>query len=99
MKKCSEVWAGKVIKDAVKPIRKLTNIRKIAMIQGVIESEIRPLLAADGGDVELIDVDRNKVLLSLRGTCSGCLMADITLNKIEKKLKEHVSDELTVEIA
>lgn len=95
----NEIWAGKVTKEAVRPIKKLTNIRKIAMIQGVIESEIRPLLAADGGDVELVDVDRNKVLLSLRGTCSGCLMADVTLNKIEKKLKEHVSDELTVEIA
>jgi NifU-like protein len=94
----NEVWSGKVLKVAVKPKRKLTNIQKIAMIQGVLETEIRPLLEKDGGDVELVDVDRNKVTLSLRGTCTGCLMADVTAKNIEKKLREHVSDDLAVEI-
>ncbi len=64
----------------------------------IIEKEIRPLLQADNGDVELIDVDGNNVILSLRGTCSGCLMSDVTVTNIEKKLKELVSEELTVEI-
>ncbi|HDH53208.1 MAG TPA: Fe-S cluster assembly protein NifU [Nitrospirae bacterium] len=93
-----EVWAGKVVKEAVKPKKKLTNIQKIAMIQEVMETEIRPLLQADGGDVELIDVEGNKILVSLRGTCTGCLMADVTLKNIEKKLKELVDKELVVEV-
>ena len=93
-----EVWAEKVVEEAVKPKKKLTNIQKIAMIQEIMEREIRPLLQADGGDVELIDVEGNKVIVSLRGTCTGCLMANVTLKNIEKKLKELVNEELVVEV-
>ncbi len=92
-----EVWADKVIEEAVKPKKKFTNIKKIAMIQEIIEKEIRPLLQADGGDVELIDVDGNKVIVSLRGMCTGCLMADVTIKNIEKKIKELVDEDLMVE--
>ncbi len=87
-----------VVENRPAPKRKLTNIQKIAMIQEVMEKEIRPLLQADGGDVELIDVDGSRVILSLRGACTGCLMAEITLNKIEKKLRELINENLTVEI-
>lgn len=93
-----EVWAGEVIGEAVKPKRKLTNIQKIALIQETIEREIRPLLQADNGDIELIDIDGNRVIISLRGTCTGCLMADITVKNIEKKLKELINEELVVEV-
>lgn len=92
-----EVWAEKAVEEAIKPEKKLTNIQKIAMIQEIIEKEIRPLLQADGGDVELIDVDGNKVIVSLRGMCTECLMADVTIKNIEKKLKELISEELMVE--
>jgi NifU-like protein len=93
-----DVWAEKVVEDVVKPKKKLTNIQKIAMIQEITEREIRPLLQADGGDVELIDVDGNKVILSLRGTCTGCLMSEVTVRNIEKKLRELVSEDLVVQI-
>ncbi|MEW6600248.1 MAG: Fe-S cluster assembly protein NifU [Nitrospirota bacterium] len=93
-----EVWAEKVPGEAVKPKRKLTNIQKIALIQETIEREIRPLLQADNGDVELIDVDGNRVIISLRGTCTGCMMAGVTVKNIETKLKELVSGDLTVEV-
>ncbi len=93
-----DLWDGKVAAESAKPGRKLTNIQKIAMIQEVIETEVRPLLEKDGGDVELVDVDRSKVIVSLRGSCTGCLMADVTLKNIEKKLKEHVSEDIIVEI-
>lgn len=94
----NEVWAEKVAEEAVKPRKKLTNIQKISMIQEIIETEIRPLLEKDGGDVELVDVDRNKVIVTLRGTCTGCMMADVTVKNIEKKLKELVDESLVVEI-
>ena len=93
-----EVWTEKVIKETAKPKKKLTNIQKIAMIQEIIEKEIRPLLQADGGDLELVDVDGNKVIVSLRGMCTGCVMSDVTVKNIEKKLKELVSGELTGEV-
>lgn len=93
-----EVWGEKKIKDITKPKKKLTNIQKIAMIQEVIQKEIRPLLQADGGDLELVDVDGNRVIVSLRGMCTGCLMSDVTVKNIEKKLRELVSEELAVEV-
>jgi NifU-like protein len=92
-----KVWADAEPSADLRPKKKLTNIGKIAMIQDVIEREIRPLLEADGGDVELVDVDGSRVILSLRGTCTGCVMADVTKRNIEKKLQELVSDDLRVE--
>jgi len=54
--------------------------------------KIRPMLQADGGDVELVDVDDQGVVsVRLQGSCAGCPMSQITLkNGIEKHLKEHV---------
>ena len=53
--------------------------------------EIRPMLQADGGDVELIEVKDGIVRLKLVGACSGCAMAKMTLKMgIEKRLKEKV---------
>ncbi|GBE06642.1 MAG TPA: Fe-S cluster assembly protein NifU [Nitrospirae bacterium] len=92
-----EVWAGKADEKALKPGKKLTNIRKIALIQDIVEKEIRPGLQAHGGGVELIDVDADRVIVSLRGMCTDCLMADVTIKEIEKKLRELVSEKLTVE--
>lgn len=53
--------------------------------------EIRPILQADGGDVELIGVEDGVVKLKLVGACSGCAMAKMTLKMgIERKLREKV---------
>jgi Fe-S cluster biogenesis protein NfuA len=56
--------------------------------------EIRPLLQADGGDVELIEVsDDGTVKLKLLGACGHCPMSTMTLKMgIEKRLKERVSE-------
>jgi len=87
-----------VEKPVEKKPRKLTNIEKIAKIQETINNEIKPSLVKDGGDVELIDVDGNKVLVALRGACSSCPSADVSLRyAIEHKLKEYVSEDLVVE--
>jgi NifU-like protein len=93
-----EEWAERVVEKVTAPRKKLTNIQKIAMIQDVMEKEIRPLLQADNGDAELIDVDGKKVIISLRGSCTGCMMADVTVKNIEKRLKELVSEELEVTV-
>jgi NifU-like protein len=63
----------------------------------VIESEIRPRLQADGGDIELIDIDGNKVIVALRAMCVACPMGGVTLKGIEEKLRELVSSDIVVE--
>ena len=60
--------------------------------------EIRPMLQADGGDVELVEVKDGVVRLKLVGACSGCAMAKMTLKMgIEKRLKEKVPQVKEVE--
>ena len=55
--------------------------------------QIRPALQADGGDVELVDVNDGIVKLRLQGACAGCPMATMTLQHgIERVLKEQVPD-------
>jgi NifU-like protein len=78
--------------------KKLTNIQKIKMIEDVLEREIRPALRKDGGDIELIDVDGDFVLVSLRGACVSCAASQTTLKDyVEKKLREQVLETLVVE--
>lgn len=77
---------------------KLTNLQKIRLIEETIQREIRPALQHDGGDLELIDVVGNRVMVSTRGACASCAAAQITLKDfVEAKLKELVAPELQVE--
>lgn len=63
----------------------------------VIE-KIRPMLVADGGDVELVDVEDGVVKVRLRGACVGCPAAAATLHGgIEKMLMEEVEGVVRVE--
>ena len=78
--------------------KNLTNIKKIQLIGQTINEQIRPVLRADGGDIELIDVENNKVIVAFRGMCAQCKMADFTIKDVvQAKLREFVSDDITVE--
>jgi NifU-like protein len=82
---------------APKPTR-LTNVQKMKLIEETLEREIRPALKADGGDIDLIDIEGNKVLVALRGACSSCRAAEVTLKDyVETKFKEFVSPDIIVE--
>jgi Fe-S cluster biogenesis protein NfuA len=60
--------------------------------------QIRPMLQANGGDVELVEIDGGTVKVKLTGACGSCPMAAMTLkNGIEVKLKEMVPEVETVE--
>ena len=56
--------------------------------------EVRPMLAADGGDVELIGVtDDGKVTLKLTGACGSCPMSQMTLKMgVERIIKKKVPE-------
>jgi NifU-like protein len=83
----------------VKPEKKkLTNIQKIKLIEETLGREIIPALKADGGDLDLIDVEGSKVFVALRGKCSFCPSSEFTLKQyVELKLREFVSDDIEVE--
>ena len=56
--------------------------------------KVRPFLQRDGGDVELVDVtDSGVVKVRLKGACSGCPGAKITLKQgVERMLKQEIPE-------
>lgn len=61
-------------------------------VQTVID-RIKPMLQADGGDVELVDCVDGVVTVRLKGACAGCPMSRMTLrNGIERALKSEVPE-------
>ena len=76
----------------------LTPTQKILKISKVIEQQISPELQKDGGDIELVDIDGNKVKVKLTGMCQGCKNAKMTIKSfVESILKEKVDSNLEVE--
>ena len=62
--------------------------------------QIRPHLQADGGDVELVDINNGVVTVKLTGACHGCPMSQMTLkNGVERILKENIPEIKSVEAA
>ena len=59
---------------------------------------VRPALQADGGDVEYVDFNDGVVKVRLKGACSGCPMATLTLkNHIERLLVSKIPEVKAVE--
>ena len=61
-------------------------------------NDIRPSLQADGGDVELVDVEDGIVKVRLTGACGGCPMSQMTLKQgIERYIKKLIPEIISVE--
>jgi Fe-S cluster biogenesis protein NfuA len=55
--------------------------------------EIRPFLQADGGNIELIDVQEGIVKVKLVGACGSCPMSQLTLKRgVEARLKAQIPE-------
>ncbi|MCK5785131.1 MAG: NifU family protein [Candidatus Sabulitectum sp.] len=60
--------------------------------------EVRPMLQADGGDIEFVAIDDKVVQVRLQGSCNGCAFATMTLQfGVEKSLKKYFPDMERVE--
>ena len=66
-------------------------------VQKALE-ELNPRLQADGGDIELVAVEKDTVKVRLQGACAGCPMAALTLKQgVERIIKAKVPEIRTVE--
>ncbi|MFQ6064529.1 MAG: NifU family protein [Candidatus Bathyarchaeia archaeon] len=60
--------------------------------------ELRPRLQADGGDIELMEIDQGVVKVRLKGACAGCPMSMMTLKAgVEQYLKKGIPEVVRVE--
>ncbi len=76
---------------------KLTHTQKVIKINNIIENQIAAELRKDGGDIQLIDVEGDKVFVKLKGCCSKCKNSVITLkNFVEATLREALENEIEV---
>jgi len=76
---------------------KMTFLQKARRIEEVINDEIAPALMRDGGDIELVDINGDEVLVTLKGACATCPSAKRTLaDFVTEKLRELVSESITV---
>ena len=58
---------------------------------------VRPSLQNDGGDIEFVKMEDNKVFVRLQGACAGCMYSEITLkNGVDNMLKYSVDEKLEV---
>ncbi len=84
-------------KEAAKEESTLSPAQKILKINNIIENQISPELKKDGGDITLVDIQENKVLVKLRGRCSGCKNSHLTLKAfVETTLKDAVDKNIEV---
>ncbi len=96
--RCKDAINGIIKKYVMQsPKENLTPVQKVIKINNIIEEIIAPELRKDFGDIELVDVVGNNVIVKLKGHCSTCANAKLTLkNFVETKLKELVHEEITV---
>ena len=60
--------------------------------------EMRGMLQADGGDLEVVEVDGSLVKLRLKGACGGCPHATMTIKQgLERALKESIDESIVIE--
>lgn len=79
----------------------MTMVRKLKAVEKVFAEQLRPMLAADGGDVELVDLKEAggawEVYIQYRGACMGCPSAGTnTLSAIEAVLRQRLGEAIKV---
>lgn len=94
-KKTIQSIIDKYVKTNNEP--KLSPAQLILKINKVVENVIAPELQKDGGDIELIDIEDNKVYVKLQGRCSACKNSVLTIKSfVETTLRDKVSKNIEV---
>ena len=93
------IWHADVCHQ-VKNIKNIENCERKYPMEEQIRAkldELRGMLKADGGDLEVVGIEGTDVQLRLKGACAGCPHAMVTLKQgIERILKEQVDQSITV---
>ncbi|MBU3016086.1 NifU family protein [Poseidonibacter lekithochrous] len=68
-----------------------------APVSSIIKTKIAPMLARDGGAIQLLEIRDAKVFIQLQGSCVGCSASSSTLKfVVEKELKAAIHPELEI---
>ena len=70
-------------------------IKRLRVVESVLD-EMRPGIMADGGNIQLVDIEDDLVFVSMSGNCSGCGMSGLTIASIEDKISQALGVSMTV---
>lgn len=99
LKREGETVEQPVKKPAEEKPAGLSNLQRMQKVMEVINM-IRPQLQADGGDIELVDINGKVVSVRLQGSCHGCAASQVTLHQvIEQILRQQVEPDIVIEEA
>ncbi len=99
LKREGETVEQPVKKPAEEKTAGLSNLQRMQKVMEVINM-IRPQLQADGGDIELVDINGKVVSVRLQGSCHGCAASQVTLHQvIEQILRQQVEPDIVIEEA
>lgn len=99
LKREGETIEQPVKKPAEEKPAGLSNLQRMQKVMEVINM-IRPQLQADGGDIELVDINGKVVSFRLQGSCHGCAASQVTLHQvIEQILRQQVEPDIVIEEA
>ncbi|HOL62781.1 MAG TPA: Fe-S cluster assembly protein NifU [Elusimicrobiales bacterium] len=88
-----DFWAGKEKID----FNSMTVVEKIKIVERILNEDINPKLKADGGFLELVDIEGNKIKVKFLGACSTCPSAGLTFKDVvQKDLKNKINGEIEV---
>lgn len=63
-----------------------------ARVEAALDA-VRPGLQMDGGDLELVEIRGDEVVVRLRGACQACAMATMTLTLfVEERVRRHAPE-------
>ncbi|MAD41303.1 MAG: hypothetical protein CL623_02805 [Arcobacter sp.] len=66
-------------------------------VSSIIKTKIAPMLARDGGAIQLLDIKNARVFIQLQGSCVGCSASSSTLKfVVEKELKAAIHPDLEI---
>jgi NifU-like protein len=104
-----EVWGAqplrlRLLPDLPTPREQVSTDRPILSpyqfskrVEKVLDQYVRPMLAGDGGDIEIVDIKDTVVYCHLVGACAGCGGADMTMKlMVERTLKDMVDERIRI---
>ncbi len=66
-------------------------------VKNIIDTKIAPMMAKDGGEIELLAIKEGKVFIQLKGACVGCAASSSTLKfVVEKEITEAIHPEIVI---
>jgi NifU-like protein len=79
------------------PPKEMSPFKFAKLVEHVLDEHVRPQLAKDGGDIELVDIKDRVIYCSMQGACADCVGSNRTVKMmVEQALKDHVDERIRV---